>query len=71
MVAAGRDAVPTPSPLLLSLFAEAGGRRGGYGLPPPHPGCASHCPRCLDNRNCLCPKEAEEKEDFLHQPTED
>lgn len=67
----GTEAVPTPPPLLLSLFAEADGRRGGYGPPPPHRACASHYPRCLDNRHCLCPEEAEEKEDFLHQPTED
>lgn len=61
-------AVPTPLPLLLLLFAEVGGRCGGDGPFPSHLGCASHCPYCLDNRHCLCLKEAEETDDFLYQP---
>lgn len=72
-VAAGtpRGLLPPPHCLLLWLLAEAGGRSSGYGPPPPHCGCASRDPRCLDHRHCLCPKEAEEKEDFLHHSAED
>lgn len=45
-------------------------RNCNHGSDPPHchgPSCAPSRP---DHRQCVCPEEAEEEEDFLHLPTE-